>query len=170
MSTKTKIRAEIKKFVEYETRLILRLDVSQHDKDYLTNILIDTLSKIEHQASNWQTLDILQGKNRLALINFVASPMLALRYLMQTNRVHLLEFHTVGMLEQIPEHEMGEYLYFNTAIHELKSPTGKAYENAWKKGIDAVNEYKFSEECVLLTFYELLGRAPFYEEIENFTR
>lgn len=170
MSTKSKIRAEIKKFVEYETRLILRLDVSQHDKDYLTNILIDTLSKIEHQAANWQTLDILKGKNRLALINFVASPMLALRYLMQTNRVHLLEFHTVGMLEQIPEQDMGEYLYFNTAIHELKSQTGKAYEDAWKNGIEAVNEYKFSEECVLLTFYELLGRAPFDEEIENFTR
>lgn len=170
MSTKTKIRAEIKKFVEYETRLIIRLDLSQHDKECLTNILIETLSNIEYQAANWKTLDILKGKNRLALINFVANPMNALRYLMQTNRVNLLEFHTVGMLEHIPENEMGEYLYFNTAIHELKSPTGKAYEDAWKNGIEAVNEYRFSEECVLLTFYELLGRAPFQEELANFTR
>lgn len=170
MSIKSSIRAEIKKFVEYETRLIIKLDLSQNDKECLTNILIETLSNIEYEAANWKTLDILQGKNRLALINFVANPMNALRYLMQTNRVHLLEFHTVGMLEHIPEHEMGEYLYFNTAIHELKSPTGKAYEDAWKSGIEAVNEYKFSEECVLLTFYELLGRPPFDEELENFTR
>lgn len=170
MSIKSKIRAEIKKFVEYETRLILRLDLSQQDKECLTEILIETLSNIEYEAANWKTLDILKGKNRLALINFVANPMNALRYLMQTNRVHLLEFHTVGMLEHIPDHEMGEYLYFNTAIHELKSPTGKAYEEAWKMGIDAVNGYKFSEECVLLTFYELLGRPPCDEELENFTR